>query len=79
MITAALVSNFLVMRMATIVNSQRPGSRKLLWGIRDDKANREIIRVYRVKNPGGSLFRYFLISLAAAGIGAVVMFLKFLP
>jgi hypothetical protein len=79
MVVAALLCNMAVKSMAQVVNSQRTGFGKVHWEFKGDKANREVIRVYREAHPGGPLFRNFLLACGFFVVGVVVMFLKDLP
>ena len=76
MITAVALSNIAVKKMAEFVNSKRSGLGKVHWEIRNDNANREVIRRYRTSNPGGPLFRNFLLACGLFVAGIVIMFLK---
>jgi hypothetical protein len=79
MIIGALLANIAVKEMSQVVNSQRTQHGKVHWEFKGDKANREVIRVYRENNPGGPLFRTFLVACGLFIVGGFVMFLKDLP
>jgi hypothetical protein len=79
MLIAALLSNIAVQKMAQVLNSERSGLGKVRWEFKGDRANREVVRRYRASNPGGPLFRNFLLACGLFVIGVAVMFLKYLP
>jgi hypothetical protein len=74
LIVGVILSNLAVWNMAKILNSERDGLGKVHWDVKNDRASRKVLRLYRAKHGNGPLYKQFKLALLICGVGAVLMF-----
>jgi hypothetical protein len=65
LLIGVILCNLAVFRMSKVV--------RRYWMIRDNQANKKVIRMYRAKHPDGPLYRDLKIGYWIGGIGIAVV------